>query len=479
MNRRRPGWLILHRRRGHISQEAGAALFWGLRVRLTLWYCGVLGAALILFSIALYFGAQYFFLQPYKGMAQFHANGHVHLWQAGQMDDACPPFGSSGQPGPPPGQGYVMTEMVVCFNTHGTLLQGEDTTGLPSAFITNTLVHSAIQSGQAFDMVNAGGTTGWVYRYAQVVPNPAGNDNLGVVVIGENINAQESALSLLLILLLSLGGVALLGTGIGGLFLSNRAMAPARLAWSNQQRFIADAAHELRTPLTLLRADAEVLLRGRKQLKEEDAELLDDIVAETNYMSNIATHLLTLARLDTGSIHREHEVVNLAELAQEATRRVQALAEERHIEIQIEHADDVYVIGDPMLLEQAVLGLLDNAIKYNRQGGHVAVRTVAQNEQASLEVRDTGIGIAAEHLPHMGERFYMVDKARSREAGGTGLGLSIARSIAVVHGGQLTLTSIPEQGTTITLTLPLAHITTTEQRNIASERTESLPEQRQ
>ncbi len=470
MNWRRPGWSILHRRRSQLSQEAGASLFHGLRIRLTLWYCGVLGAALILFSIALYFGSQYFFLQPFKGLAQFHANGHVNMWQAGRMDDACPPFGSSGQFGPPPGQGYVMTEMVVCYDTHGTLLQGEDTSGLPSAFVTNTLVQSALQNKQASDMVNTGGSTGWIYRYAQVVPNPAGNGNLGVVVIGESINQQEIALSLLLILLLSLGGVALLGTGVGGLFLSNRAMAPARLAWSNQQRFIADAAHELRTPLTLLRADAEVLLRGRKRLEEEDAELLNDIVAETTYMSNIATNLLTLARLDTGSIHREHEAVNLAELAQEATRRVQALAEERHIEVQVEHADDVYVIGDPMLLEQAVLGLLNNAIKYNRQDGHVTVRTVAQDEQALLEVRDTGIGIAAEHLPHMGERFYRVDKARSREAGGTGLGLSIARSIAVAHGGQLTLTSTPEQGTTVTLTMPLAHATTAEQRNVASEK---------
>ncbi|MEO8972211.1 MAG: ATP-binding protein [Ktedonobacteraceae bacterium] len=475
MNWRRPGWSILHRRRGHISQEAGAALFQGLRIRLTLWYCGVLGAALILFSIALYFGAQYLFLQSYKDEAQYHANGHVHLWQSGQMDNACPSISPFG---PPPGQGFVMSEMVVCFDTHGNLLQDEDTTGLPSAFLTNTLVQSAIQNGQAYDMVNAEGTTGWIYRYAQVVPNPSGSGNIGVVVIGENINVQESSLSLLLILLVSLGGLALVGTGIGGLFLSNRAMAPARLAWSNQQRFIADAAHELRTPLTLLRADAEVLLRGRKQLVEEDAELLDDIVAETNYMSNIATNLLTLARLDTGSIHREHEVVNLAELSQEAARRVQALAEERNITIQVEHVGDVYVIGDPMLLEQAVLGLLDNAIKYNRQGGHITVRTITQNEQAQIEVHDTGIGIAAEHLPHMGERFYRVDKARSREAGGTGLGLSIARSIAVVHGGQLTLSSIHEQGTTVTLAIPLAHVTAPEQKNNAPASLESLPEQR-
>src|SRR5204862_3618984 len=118
------------------------------------------------------------------------------------------------------------------------------------------------------------------------------------------------------------------------------------------------------------------------------------------------------------------------------------------------------VIGDPILLEQAVLALLDNAIKYNRPGGRVMVRTEVKDEQALLEVSDTGIGIASEHLSHLGERFYRVDKARSREGGGTGLGLSIVRGIARAHGGTLRLTSIPNQGTTRTLTLPLPHRTT-------------------
>jgi signal transduction histidine kinase len=103
------------------------------------------------------------------------------------------------------------------------------------------------------------------------------------------------------------------------------------------------------------------------------------------------------------------------------------------------------------------MALLDNAIKYNRRGGHVSVRTAAREEQALLEVRDSGVGIAAEHLPHLGERFYRVDKARSREAGGTGLGLSIAQGIAAAHAGRLSLSSVPKQGTTVTLTLPLAH----------------------
>jgi signal transduction histidine kinase len=459
------------------SYEPGAALFWGLRVRLTLWYCGVLGAALVLFGVALYFGTQYFLLHPVEDDVAAHSRVHVGEWFMGAVDHACPLLGPQGQFGQPPGQGFQMPELAVCFDQNGNLLPDEDTAGVPSAFLTNTLAKSALQTGQpAPAIVDAGGTTGQFYLYARVVPNPTGSGYLGVVLIGESVQAQEFALSLLLRLLLGIGGVALLGAGLGGLFLSNRALAPARLAWANQQRFIADAAHELRTPLTLLRADAEVLLRGRERLEEEDAALLEDIVAEAHHMSNLASNLLTLARLDNSALHQEHEVVGLAELAQEGTRRVQALAEQRGITVQVENADNPYVIGDPLLLEQAVLVLLDNAIKYNRSGGRVTVRTVVQDERALLEVHDTGVGITAEHLPHLGERFYRVDKARSREAGGTGLGLSIARNIAIAHGGRLSLSSVPEQGTTATLTLPLAYGTPADGREEGTGSMPLLPE---
>jgi signal transduction histidine kinase len=478
MNWRSLSWWPLQRGKGRPSREAGAALFQGLRIRLTLWYCGVLGAALVLFGIALYFGTQYFLLQPIENDATAHAQVHAGDWFTGAFDRACPLTGPQGQYGQPFGQGFQMPELVVCFDQHGNLLPGENTSRLPSAFLSNIMVKSAIQTGQpASDIVNAGGMTGEIYRYALVVPGPTGSGYTGVVLIGESVQAQQSALSLLLTLLLSIGGVALLGAGLGGLFLSNRALAPARLAWTNQQRFIADAAHELRTPLTLLRADAEVLLRGRERLEAEDAALLEDIVTETHHMSNITTNLLTLARLDNHSSHQEHEVVSLAELAQEGAQRVQALAEQRGITVQMENANDPYVIGDPMLLEQAVLVLLDNAIKYNRSGGHVIVRTEAKDDQALLEVRDTGIGIPIEHLALLGERFYRVDKARSREAGGTGLGLSIARGISLAHNGRLSLSSVPEQGTTVTLLLPLAYKTSAGGIEGEAGSMSSLPEQ--
>jgi signal transduction histidine kinase len=454
-------------------------MFQGLRIRLTLWYCGVLGVALVLFGVALYFGTQYFLLSPIASDAARHAIVHQNEWYVNSAAQACPALAQQGQFGSSPGQGFQQPEQVACFDQNGNLLAGQDTTSFPSAFLDNSLAKTALQTGQpAQDIVDAGSTTGQIYRYALVVPNPTGKGNAGVVLIGESVQPQEAALSLLLKLLLGIGGVALLGAGVGGLFLANRALDPARQAWTNQQRFIADASHELRTPLTLLRADAEVLLRGRESLDVEDAALLEDIVVEANRMARLSNNLLTLARLDNTSLHHEHEVVNLVELAQRGARRVQALADQSSITLQVEDIGTPYVIGDPLLLEQTLLVLLDNAMKYSYSGGHVIVRAKTKNEQALLEVSDNGVGIAAEHLPHLGERFYRVDKARSREAGGTGLGLSIARRIAITHGGSLSFASAPGQGTTVTLSLPLAYDTqsddTLEEESV---RITSLPKQ--
>ncbi len=463
MNWSMPGWWPLHRGRSHHTQEAGAALFQGLRIRLTLWYCAVLAAALVISGIVLYTGVSYFLLNSTIENGVNQGASAMANRIADDPDHTCPAGSSPGGFGPPPSNQNQnpMSQVVVCFNQNGMLLQTSNVASLPSAFLNNSLAREALQTGQASGTVNAGGSYGTMYRYAAAVSNPNGHGYLGVVMVGISIQQQEDTLSLLLKLLFAVGGFALLGAGVGGLFLANRALAPARLAWNNQQRFIADAAHELRTPLTLLRADAEVLLRSREHIPEEDAMLLEDIVAEANHMGNLATNLLTLARLDNRSSHQEYEVVDLASIARIQARRIQALAEQQQISVQVEGSESALVIGDPTLLEQATLALLDNAIKYNRPGGRITVRTTTQQNHVILQVSDTGIGISSEHLPHLGERFYRIDKARSREAGGTGLGLSIARGIAIAHSGTLTLSSVADQGTTVTITLPLAHVRST------------------
>lgn len=443
------------------SKEPGARMFQGVRLRLTLWYCCVLAAALVLFGVALYFSVQQVFLRSTQDYLTTQEHMRFEQWEHSgippcsvSMPRGGFPFGHD-QTRPPGSDDNNL--MIACFDRNGALMDTSGGGQYPAAFLSNSLAKAAWQAnppGQPVtDAVNGGGSVGTIYRCAQVV---SVGDSQMVLQVGTSIEGQESTLRLLLMLLFVVGAVTLVGAGLGGLFLAHRALEPTRRAFTQQQRFIADASHELRTPLTLLHADADVLLRGRKHLPEDDIALLEDIVSEVNHMATLTNRMLTLARLDADALHREHEVVHLDQVVRAVVQRVNAFAAQKDITIQVEHKDAPSVIGDPALLEQVVLALLDNAIKYNRNGGQVTVLTAIRDQQALVEVRDTGVGIAPEHLPHLGERFYRVDKARSREAGGTGLGLSIAHGIATTHGGTLTLTSIPDQGTTATLMLPLA-----------------------
>src|SRR6266446_4340721 len=377
MNSTRPLQWSLWRKRRQSSPEPGAAIFRGLRISLTLWYSGVLAAALVLFGAALYLGVRGMLFASVEHDLARRARGLSVQWQLNPYHScASPTFGFAPFPPSqePPGR-FPSYFLVACFDRQGILLQNTETDQLPQAFLTSTLAATARQTGkEATDIVDGGSTVGDIYRYAMVVPGTTGS-SLGVVQVGQFIAPQETAINVLLLLLFILGGGILLGAGLGGLFLANRALAPARLAFARQQRFIADASHELRTPLALVRADAEVLLRGRDHLAADDAALLEDIVAEASHMATLATSMLELARLDAGRMHQESEVVDLASVALAVVYRVQSLANEMHIDVEVENSGATLVIGDPIRLEQVVLVLLDNALKYNRIGGHVTVRT--------------------------------------------------------------------------------------------------------
>ena len=363
--------------------EPGAALFGRLRLRLTLWYSGVLAAALLLSGLALYFGLQQLLMRPIKTDLDALAGRVQRRWQA------APELGCS-LPGPDPvaplpapqrpepGLPLILQSPVplylACFDERGTPYRvllappraGGNADAPPRPFLSNSLVDAALRRGEATDIIDGGNGVGALYRYALAVPDPAGSGTLGVVQVGRSVEVEQGALRTLRALLLGLGAATLLGATGGGLFLAGRALAPARLAFARQQAFIADASHELRTPLTLLRADAEVLLRGRDRLPPEDAALLEDIVAETAHMAALMGDMLTLARLDAGRAHLEHlehDVIDLAELAGEAIRRVRALAGERGVALREEHDRAAPTVGDRELLARAALILLDNAVK--------------------------------------------------------------------------------------------------------------------
>jgi signal transduction histidine kinase len=223
-------------------------------------------------------------------------------------------------------------------------------------------------------------------------------------------------------------------------------------SFTEMKRFTADASHELRTPLAIIRAEAEFAV-GKTQ-EEEVRQVLGSALEECQRLARLSDQLLTLARQDAGLQQRRREPVNLAELTAGVVETLRPLAEAKGLELTCAAGPSPVVSGDPDQLRQVLLNVLDNALKYTAAGS-VSVRITASEKKAAVRVQDTGEGIAAEHLPHVFERFYRVDKSRSRKQGGTGLGLSIAKSIVEAHGGRIELDSAPDRGTTCVVILPI------------------------
>jgi heavy metal sensor kinase len=226
-------------------------------------------------------------------------------------------------------------------------------------------------------------------------------------------------------------------------------------AFQNSKRFVADASHELRTPLTVLCGELEDLAQDM-HLARAHRERLGSLLEEVERLSKIVQRLLTLSRLDAGEAQSECVPFDLGQLAVTTADQMALLAEDKHISIQRESTPRVPVQGDRARLKEVVVNLLDNAIKYTSEGGAIHLKVGTSNGHAVLEVSDTGIGIPAEAVPHVFERFYRVDQARSREPDGAGLGLAIVKSICSAHGGTVDLQSVVGSGSRFRVTLPLA-----------------------
>jgi signal transduction histidine kinase len=233
------------------------------------------------------------------------------------------------------------------------------------------------------------------------------------------------------------------------------ALVPARRAFARQQQFVADASHELRTPVALIRASAEVLAGAPELARGPHAGLLAGIGREAERLGRLLGDLLQLARFDSGRAPAALGPVALSDLVAEAVEQVRRLELARGLELAAAAEPHLWVRGDTGRLRQLALILLDNALKHTPPGGRVEASVRAERGWARLAVADTGCGIAAEHLPHLFERFYRVDRARARGAGGAGLGLAIARELVEQHGGRIGVESAPGRGSTFAVWLPL------------------------
>ncbi len=225
-------------------------------------------------------------------------------------------------------------------------------------------------------------------------------------------------------------------------------------AFQYSRRFVADASHELRTPLTVLHGELESLV-AEPHRAAEDRERLGSALEEVHRVANIVEGLFAISRLDAGEAAAEWVKFDLGQLASTTADQMSLLAEDKKIHVTCNAGKGVWVEGDRARLKQVVVNLLDNAIKYTPEGGAVALKVAPQDSKAVMEVSDNGIGIPPEALPRVFERFFRVDKARTREQGGAGLGLSIVKSICLAHQGQVQASSTPGEGSRFRVELPL------------------------
>jgi heavy metal sensor kinase len=324
------------------------------------------------------------------------------------------------------------------------------------------------------------------------------NGIVAVIQVAESLRPMENTLDRTRRLMLLGGAVAITGGIFGGWWLTRKALEPvveltdavARIASTGefdqrvpesakndeigrlaatfnvllerlnelldrQRALVADTSHELRNPLMVVRGNLELLALDPSP--EDRREAIQDAIEEVDRMSRLVADLLFLADADTTAAI-EHEHVELASVVDAVVADARLLADRQDgvRVIELEANDPLVIHGDTERLRQLVWNLVENAVRYTPAGGTVTVASRDRGTIAELTVADTGIGIPAEHLPHIFERFYRVDTGRSRQVGGTGLGLSIVRQVAEAHGGQVRVRSTVGQGTTFTVVLPVS-----------------------
>lgn len=288
--------------------------------------------------------------------------------------------------------------------------------------------------------------------YTNVVHYPETGKVVGAVQTSISEHQYEETLRSLVQVLLVVALLGLLGSGGISVVLTRRALQPIRLALQRQRDFVADAAHELRTPLAIMRTAGELGIADESG--EEQQAAMEQMLAENKHLTRLVDDLSLLARADSHAVAIDRAPVDLSSLVADTTAELSPLAEEQGVQLAADVDETVRVSGDIVRLRQLLLILLDNALKFTPAGGTVSVQVRPHGGRALLQVGDSGPGIDPADLPHIFDRFYRADRARTGD--GSGLGLSIGKWIVEAHGGHVRAGNAPDQGASFTVDLPLA-----------------------
>jgi two-component system, OmpR family, sensor kinase len=457
-----------------------------IRGRLTLWYVGLLAVILVVVGAFLILRLQAGLLAGVDQNLNDHANEIAIDLQGGNRSFES--LSNSSLRALSRGAFAAQLE-----SRDGRVLQStDDPTGRVP--MINTATRAAVLSSGPVHLTTRLGPERARFRVV-ALPYPHNGATNVLVVARSLVDVDESVRRLRLLLILAVP-VAVAGAGAGGWLLARKALLPVdrmtrkaevitadrlqervavprsrdelgRLAETlndmlnriergvqEQQRLVADASHELRTPLAVMRSEIDVCLRA-PDLPEDDArEVLSSVGEEVERMSRILDNLLTLARIDEGRLDLLCAPQRLDTMVGEVLDKLRPIAHAKGIGL-VAEGEPAEVLADGPRFELVITNLVDNAIKYTGAGGTVRVVVWRDPHEAGISVHDTGPGIGADALPHLFDRFYRADSARSRADGGSGLGLSICKEIITAHGGRLWASSELGHGSSFTLAMPL------------------------
>jgi len=355
---------------------------------------------------------------------------------------------------------FVVTGDTVTFNGQGLLdpsvadtfirvldIKGQELFNNPSL----SAPIAAAKAGRTLDTRISNATDLYVIDTSPIV-NPKSHKVVGVLQVAQPVSWVDDALSGLVRQLVVASGIGILLGALASLLMASRSLRPISQAFQRQREFVADASHELRTPLTLIRTNVEAWLRRANGANRAYAM---SIVEEVEQLSRIVGDLTTLALADAKQLRIDREPVELNEVVRDLMTQTEPLAEERGVHLRPDLNGGVRVEADLLRVRQLLLILIDNALTHTPSGGEVSVGVIRRDGRARVTVADNGDGIPSEDLPHIFERFYRADKARTREDGGSGLGLAIAKWIVDAHKGEIAVKSTEGKGTEVDVSLPV------------------------
>ena len=424
------------------SSRGGLQRLIRLRIRLTIWYVATFGTIILLLGIGLFFVIRSQLSQQLNDSLSGATTELVRAARIRELEEASPRGGVIDAVD----ELNIPDRMLYLFDMHGNPIKPLTA----DSFVRRAAQQAALR-GQA--TVQEALSNDKTLRVHAVRFRLSSGEQMVAVALAD----QEELANKYADLIEAFVGIALFALVLvagGGFVVVRKSTAPVERSIAYMRRFMADAAHELRTPITILRTRAEIALQQSRE-PQDYVSALSAVEAEARRLGGIVDSLLVLARADTGERQIERERIFLDDIAVDAAGAARIVARQKGVEMKVEEFEEAPVIGDPTLIRQLLMILLDNAVKFTDAGGEVTVSVAMHDGAPTVVVEDTGIGIRHDELSMVFQRFFRGENARSR-TDGAGLGLSIASWIAREHGAEIALQSKPSKGTKVIVTFPKA-----------------------